>query len=86
MPLFAAWEENENPEKSLPSEFTVRLERGTVIGGVVRDGDGKPIKGVSVEVKLDRGGRTDGRTGTDTWLALDDSDTDHRCRRAMDAR
>ena len=55
VPLFAHWEEDDNPEKSLPAEFTFRLQTGTVIGGVVRDSDGEPIKGVSVEVMLERG-------------------------------
>jgi len=69
VPLFAHWEEEEKPEESLPPEFTFRLQTGTVIGGVVRDPDGKPIKGVSVDVMLQRGGQTEGRTGPDMWLS-----------------
>ena len=63
--------EAENPEQNLPAEFTFRLERGTTIGGIVRDPDGKPIKGVSVEVMLSHGpeGDGEGRTGPDMWLA-----------------
>ena len=57
VPLFAHWEEADNPEQTLPAEFTFRLKRGTVIGGIVRDPDGKPIQGVTVEVMLStRGG------------------------------
>ena len=71
MPLFAHWEEAENPERNLPAEFTFRLDSGTTIGGTVRDPDGKPIKGVSVEVMLSRGpeGDGEGRTSPDMWLA-----------------
>jgi beta-lactamase regulating signal transducer with metallopeptidase domain/thiol-disulfide isomerase/thioredoxin len=71
VPLFAHWEEAENPERNLPAEFTFKLDRGTTIGGVVRDPDGKPIKGVSVEAMLSRGPESsgDGHTGPDMWLA-----------------
>jgi beta-lactamase regulating signal transducer with metallopeptidase domain/thiol-disulfide isomerase/thioredoxin len=73
VPLFAHWEEEDVPEKSVPAEFTFRLAHGTVIGGVVRDSAGVPIKGVAVEVKLEREGLdrgwVEGRTGPDMWLA-----------------
>jgi beta-lactamase regulating signal transducer with metallopeptidase domain/thiol-disulfide isomerase/thioredoxin len=69
VPLFADWEKAENPEQNLPAEFTFRLDRGTTIGGTVHDPDGKPIKGVAVEVMLQRGGEKEGRTGPDMWLA-----------------
>jgi beta-lactamase regulating signal transducer with metallopeptidase domain/protocatechuate 3,4-dioxygenase beta subunit/thiol-disulfide isomerase/thioredoxin len=69
VPLYASWEEEDNPETSMPAEFTFRLSPGTIIGGVVRNTDGQPIKGVTVEVKLERGGRGTGRTRPDGWLA-----------------
>jgi len=69
VPLFAGWEEQDNPETSLPGEFTFRLKRGTVIGGIVQDEGGKPIKGATLEVRLKSGGDRDGRTGPDGWLA-----------------
>ena len=69
VPLFAHWEEEEKPEESLPAEFTFRLQKGTSIGGVVHNQDGQPIKGVSVDVKLQSGGQRDGRTGPDGWLS-----------------
>ncbi len=69
VPLFAHWEEEEKPEESLPPEFTVRLQTGTVIGGIVRNTDGQPIKGVSVDVMLERGGQVEGRTTPDMWLS-----------------
>ena len=69
VPLFAHWEEQDNPEETLPGEFTFRLKRGTVIGGLVRDEAGQPIEGVAVEVSLQRGGKSDGNVSPDTWLA-----------------
>jgi beta-lactamase regulating signal transducer with metallopeptidase domain/thiol-disulfide isomerase/thioredoxin len=69
VPLFAHWEEEDNPETSLPAEFTFRLERGTVIAGLIRDQDGKPVAGATVEVQLERGGKRDGSVGPDMWLA-----------------
>jgi beta-lactamase regulating signal transducer with metallopeptidase domain/thiol-disulfide isomerase/thioredoxin/uncharacterized GH25 family protein len=68
VPLFAGWEEQDNPETSLPAEYTVRMKRGTVIGGIIQDGDGKPIKGATIEIELDGGGTNDGRTGPDRHL------------------
>ena len=72
VPLFAGWEEKDNPETSLPGEFTFRLKRGTVIGGIIRDEGGKPIKGATLEVQLKSGGERDGRVGPDGWLAEGD--------------
>jgi thiol-disulfide isomerase/thioredoxin len=72
VPLFAHWEEEDNPETSLPAEFTFRLRPGTAIGGVVRDSEGQPIKGVVVEVMLESGGRGEGRSSPDMWLAAED--------------
>ncbi|MEJ7638011.1 MAG: M56 family metallopeptidase [Singulisphaera sp.] len=85
VPLFAHWEEQDNPEETLPGEFTFQLKRGTVIGGLVRDEGGKPIKGAAVEVELDRGGKSDGPVGPDRWLAQGD-DTYHRRGGAMVTR
>ncbi len=69
VPLFAHWEEEDVPERSLPAEFTFRLQQGSVIGGIVRNSDGQAIKGVSVDVMLNRGGHVEGRTGPDMWLS-----------------
>ncbi len=73
VPLFAHWEEEDVPERSLPAEYTLRLQQGTVIGGVIRNSDGQPIKGVSVDVMLNRGGQVEGRTGPDMWLSEDET-------------
>ncbi len=69
VPMFAGWEEQEKPEETLPAEFTFQLHPGTLIGGIVRDEDGRGIQGVRVEVELERGGGRDGRAGPDMWLA-----------------
>ena len=39
----------------MPEEFTFRLKRGTVIGGIVRDQAGQPIKGVKVRSRSSAG-------------------------------
>ena len=69
VPLFAHWEEEDVPEKNLPAEYTFHLRKGTTIGGIVRNSAGQPIKGVSVDVMLQKGGETEGRTGPDMWLS-----------------
>jgi beta-lactamase regulating signal transducer with metallopeptidase domain/thiol-disulfide isomerase/thioredoxin/protocatechuate 3,4-dioxygenase beta subunit len=69
VPLFAHWEEEDIPEKTLPAEFTFHLSKGTVIGGVVRNSAGQPIKGVAVDVMLQSGGRVEERTSPDVWLS-----------------
>ena len=56
VPLFAHWEEEDVPEKNLPAEYTFHLRKGTTIGGIVRDSAGQPIKGVLVDVMLQKGG------------------------------
>jgi len=73
VPLFAGWEEQDNPETSLPAEYTFRLKPGTVIGGIIQDESGKPIKGATLEVQLKSGGEKDGHTGPDMWLAEGDN-------------
>lgn len=69
VPLIAHWEKEDDPDGSLPEEFTFQLERGTLIGGLVRDENGKPIPGVTIEVMLNQGGKRKPRVGPDTWLS-----------------
>jgi beta-lactamase regulating signal transducer with metallopeptidase domain/thiol-disulfide isomerase/thioredoxin/uncharacterized GH25 family protein len=85
VPMFAGWEESEHPEQSLPQEFTFHLKKGTVIGGIVRNQDGKPIQGATVEVRCE-GGEADGRAGPLDWLATgnDARTTDAEGRWSLD--
>jgi uncharacterized GH25 family protein len=53
VPLFAHWESQElKAGGRIPAEFTFKLEKGTVIGGFVKNEDGQPIAGAKVEVRL----------------------------------
>ena len=62
VPLFRGWEQEWLTANRLPDEHTFTMRKGTVIGGVVKNEDGKPIAGAKVEVSCD---------GADclTWLA-----------------
>jgi beta-lactamase regulating signal transducer with metallopeptidase domain/thiol-disulfide isomerase/thioredoxin/uncharacterized GH25 family protein len=85
VPLFAHWEEEDIPEKSLPAEFTFKLSKGTVIGGIVRTSTGQPIEGVAVDVMLSSGGQIEGRTGPDMWLSEGETPiTDENGRWSLD--
>jgi protocatechuate 3,4-dioxygenase beta subunit len=75
--MFSHWEQNELASGTpLPSEYTVRLERGVTAGGRIVDEQGKPIVGAMVEVMKDGGKPTKGddRTEYQTWLASKGSD------------
>jgi hypothetical protein len=51
VPLHAMWAQKfQTDGDHIPQEFTFRLERGTKIGGIVRNEKGEPIEGVKVEV------------------------------------
>ena len=51
--LFAQWwPEQEPAPRPIPEQFTFRLERGTKLGGIVKDDGGKAIAGAKVEVRL----------------------------------
>jgi beta-lactamase regulating signal transducer with metallopeptidase domain/uncharacterized GH25 family protein/thiol-disulfide isomerase/thioredoxin/Leucine-rich repeat (LRR) protein len=54
VPLFRGWgEEWLTAGNRLPDEHTFTMKKGTVIGGTVKNEDGKPIAGVKVEVNCD---------------------------------
>lgn len=66
VPLFRGWEENWlKVGNRLPKEHIFTMQKGTTIGGVVKDEEGKPIGGVRVEVKYD---------GGDLWHSLADGE------------
>lgn len=75
--LFANWEgETLLDQDPIPEEFTFRLKKGTVIGGIVRNEQGQPIPNVTVQVM--RTGESESvapRTIYDTWLAEGDSNS-----------
>jgi uncharacterized GH25 family protein len=71
VPLFAHWEQHD-PEKP-PNEFTFRLKKGTLIGGFVKDEDGKPIAGAKIAVSCEVLAENDGnRVLVNRWLAEED--------------
>ena len=44
--------EQGQPRETIPSEFTFKLDRGQVIGGVVRDAAGRPIAGAHLQLNF----------------------------------
>lgn len=50
-PFYLYWDGTSHPIE-IPAEKELRLARGTTIGGIVRDEDGKPIAGASIEVSM----------------------------------
>ena len=73
--LFANWSPESDSNTRLmdiPSEFTFRLEGGTIISGFVQDDQGQPIPGVQVAAKLVDPARREPekRPRNDTWLAI----------------
>jgi uncharacterized GH25 family protein len=72
--LFANWGSGtDDVLPSLPEEYTFRLEKGTLIGGIVKNEDGEPIPGAKVEVMLvDRPALVE-RPVPNTWLATEDA-------------
>ncbi|MBN1910063.1 MAG: hypothetical protein JW818_10015, partial [Pirellulales bacterium] len=71
-PWFAQWwPENQSDGHLLPKEYTFKFKKGTVIGGVVKNEDGQPIEGATVEVELDkpRSAGLGTRLALSNWLA-----------------
>lgn len=75
VPLFAHWESQEiqADPNAIPGEFVFKLRKGTVIGGLVKNEDGKPIAGARVEVMLARRANQRQRLLDNTWLAEGDA-------------
>lgn len=46
------WPEHESKPREIPTEYTYRLEKGSTVGGVVKNADGEPIAGARVEARL----------------------------------
>ncbi len=70
VPLFTHWEQL---DESPPNTFTIKLAKGTTIGGLVKNAEGQPIAGAKVEVML-VGDPKDQlkRTSVTHWLASED--------------
>lgn len=69
--LFTIWETEEAPP-SIPEEYIFRLEKGTLIGGIVKNDDGEPIEGAKVAVMLERADEAyEGPIPTATFSAED---------------
>lgn len=87
--LFANWSEPNLKRRPIPREFTFQLEKGTTIGGFVKNEDGNPIKGAAVCVMLVN---PSGETGLDQhpipniWLAEHDRTVDTRIFTEADGR
>ncbi len=47
VPFLAEWENHDTPDP-IPAEYTIRLDAGRTIGGIVRNSKGEAIEGVSV--------------------------------------
>ena len=76
VPLYAQWWPGRQADGHLiPEAFTFRMPKGTVIGGTVKDSQGKPVAGVKVEVKYQENGDfqavLDRRPRISNWLAED---------------
>ena len=76
-PLFAIWWVEKEPALAeIPEEFTYHLQKGTILGGIVKNDDGKPIEGVKIEVQYDGKGIRTGvssRAVFDAWLSYGES-------------
>jgi hypothetical protein len=71
VPLFANFDAREMGGDPVPLEYAFRLEKGTTIGGYVRNEAGAPIAGAKVEVCVESGSsRGLGETSVDRWLAF----------------
>ena len=71
--LFFHWEEGETDR--IPTRYSCLLARGTELGGVVVDPEGKPVAGAKVEVQLDGGGTkvdANSNSSNNPWLAEGD--------------
>ena len=70
-PVAVDWQhsdkDNHPIKPEIPKEYTVKLDRGVEIGGVVVDEEGKPIPNVRVEIR----GSTEWRRGNDTLTAIE---------------
>lgn len=57
VPIYASWRNSENAREPdpIPESFVFPLEKGTSIGGLVKNEEGKPVEGVKVHFLLANG-------------------------------
>lgn len=76
VPMYTHWDEEEFAGgKTIPDEYTVRLERGVSAGGRIVDDNGRPIAGAKVQVKIEksvRPTRSEAQSSFGSWLAEGD--------------
>lgn len=76
VPMFAQWWPKYQADgHKLPAEYTFRLEKGTEIGGFIKNEDGEPIAGAKVEVMVSQPPNPQQlmtRLSVSTWLAEGD--------------
>ncbi len=51
-PYWAQWRSSENAE-ALPDKFVAELDAGWVVGGIVTDKEGKPVKGATIHPNIE---------------------------------
>ena len=79
VPVTASWENREGGrQESIPERFVFPLEKGTSIGGVIRNEKRKPIRNVKVTLRAESGkGRIRGSLGN--WFTRTDKKGKWRC-------
>jgi beta-lactamase regulating signal transducer with metallopeptidase domain len=82
----AHWWRKYQPDGHLiPDEYSFRLEKGTVIGGLIRNEAGEPVVGAKVEAMRNEPLASDFKVRTFRGLYLAEIDSRHDTRRTTDA-
>jgi len=76
-PASVEWNWQEDPDETIPHEYTLRLEKGLTIGGVVQDTAGNPIAGACLRPWFDT--KKDSRDLVFPYQAITDSQGRWRC-------
>src|SRR5690349_6486253 len=51
VPISLSWRnDNNSPQNKVPDSYTLNLEPGTTIGGIIQDEQGNPISGATVSI------------------------------------
>ena len=68
VPVYVEWHGQGGNKPAIPNEYTLVLEKGTTIGGLIQDDQGKPIGGASVFVLVpSRATREPGKPRVSLW-------------------